>query len=196
MLVPPAQPGHERGEGRVKPPSLTKTTRSRPDSRRRRCSCATNGRRTSPSPKLAALATLSRRERGLRRACRVHAMHQERRQTSVRRALRPIRHVSTGRGRGAASAVPGGPRADTTVRRAVAGGSAGMTGANRSPNQQTTRGLRCQSVSAPPPSRSDRALARIMHEAGRPAGDARDPQSHRKSRWLLHFVRPTGPLHA
>ena len=46
----PAQPGNERGEGRVKPPSLTKTTRSRPDSRRRRSSCATNGRRTSPSP--------------------------------------------------------------------------------------------------------------------------------------------------
>ena len=36
-----------------------------------------------------------------------------------------------------------------TVRRAVAGGGTDMTGANRSPTQQTTRGLRCQSVPTP-----------------------------------------------
>ncbi len=62
---------------------------------------------------------------------------------------RPIRHVSTGRGGRAAPAVPGYPGSDTPVRRAVAEGSADMTSASRSPTQQRTRGLRCQSVPTP-----------------------------------------------
>ncbi len=40
---------------------------------------------------------------------------------------RPVRHVSTGRGRGAAPAVPGDPRADTTVRGPPATGITDMT---------------------------------------------------------------------
>ena len=81
---------------------------------------------------------------------------------------RPIRHVSTGRGRGAAPAVPRDPWADTTVRPAVPEGSADMAVANRSPANER-RGVCDVKLFPPPPKRPNRASKRPSWDRARPA---------------------------